>query len=192
MRDSLVLMLGMATLLATPGPTNTLLLAAGARRGMMPSLNLVAAELAGYLIAIAGWTMIGRPWIAEFPSVLLAFKLCAAAYLLWCAVRFWRPSAARFSEHDGFTAARVLRVTLLNPKALIFAFVLLADRALLPGLALFVLVAVPIALGWLFAGERLGRAAGDRLSGAAVGRIAAVGYAGFAGMLAFSAAHPSI
>lgn len=192
MRDSLFLMLGMATLLATPGPTNTLLLAAGARRGVRASLGLVVAELGAYLVAVTGWTAIGRPWIAQFPDALLAFKLAAAAYLLWCAVRFWRPGAADGPERDGFTAGRVVRVTLLNPKALILAFVLLADRALLPGLGLFVVVAVPIALAWLFAGERLGRAAGERLSGVAVARIAAVGYAGFAGMLAFSVAHPPV
>ncbi len=192
MPDSLSLVLGIATLLATPGPTNTLLLAAGAHRGMARSLDLVAAELTGYLIAITMWTMIGRPLIAQFPAVLLGFKLAAAVYLLWCAARFWRPALADRSRHGGFSAGRVLQVTLLNPKAVIVAFVLLAGRPLLPGLALFVMVAIPIALVWLFAGERLGRAAGERLSAVAVNRIAAVGYAGFAGMLALSAAHSPV
>ena len=191
MPDSLVLILGIATLLATPGPTNTLLLAAGARRGLAASLDLVAAELAGYVIAVTGWTVIGKPWIAQFPAALLAFKICGAAYLLWCAARFLRHAQTTVPD-GGFTAGRVLRVTLMNPKALILAFVLLADRSLLSGLGIFVLVAVPIALGWLLAGERLGRAAGERLSAAAVGRIAAAGYAGFAGMLAFSAAHSPV
>lgn len=191
MPDSLVLVAGIATLLATPGPTNTLLLAAGARRGVAASLDLVVAELAGYLLAVTGWTLIGRPWIAQVPAVQPAFKICGAAYLLWCAARFLRQSEVTVAN-GGYSAGRVLRVTLLNPKALIVAFVLLADRSLLAGLGTFALVAVPIALGWLFAGERLGHAAGDRLSGVAVGRIAAVGYAGFAGMLAFSAAHPTI
>lgn len=192
MPDSLVLMLAIATLLATPGPTNTLLLAAGAHRGMGRSLDLVAAELAGYLIAVTAWAVIGRPWIAQFPAILLAFKLGAAAYLLWCAARFWRPAPADLSRHGGFSVGRVLQVTLLNPKAVIVAFVLLAGRPLLSGLALFVMVAVPIALAWLFAGERLGRVAGGRLSVVAVNRIAAVGYAGFAGMLALSAAHSPV
>ena len=42
-------------ILSLPGPTNTLLAAAGLRQGVRRSLPLIAAELGGYLVSISVW-----------------------------------------------------------------------------------------------------------------------------------------
>jgi threonine/homoserine/homoserine lactone efflux protein len=48
-----LLAVGIIVVLITPGPTNTLLAAAGLRHGVRPSLPLIAGELAGYLVSIS-------------------------------------------------------------------------------------------------------------------------------------------
>ena len=50
--DVLPFVAGTVSLLAIPGPTNTLLAASGASVGWSRSLHLLAAELGGYMLAI--------------------------------------------------------------------------------------------------------------------------------------------
>ncbi|MES1149390.1 MAG: hypothetical protein ABUL53_09420, partial [Bradyrhizobium guangdongense] len=50
--DVLPFILAAASLLAIPGPTNTLLATSGAGVGVARSLPLLAAELGGYLLSI--------------------------------------------------------------------------------------------------------------------------------------------
>ncbi|SAK46672.1 putative transmembrane protein [Caballeronia hypogeia] len=55
-----LLLLGIVVILVTPGPTNTLLAAAGLRRGVKRAMPLVGAELGGYFIAISAWGYLAR------------------------------------------------------------------------------------------------------------------------------------
>ena len=48
-----VFLLSTGIVLLTPGPTNTLLAAAGLNRGAKKALPLIAFELGGYFIAIS-------------------------------------------------------------------------------------------------------------------------------------------
>ncbi|EMR4172488.1 LysE family translocator, partial [Pseudomonas aeruginosa] len=50
-----VFVLGTAAILLTPGPTNTLLAAAGLAQGFRRAAPLVGFELAGYLVGITAW-----------------------------------------------------------------------------------------------------------------------------------------
>jgi len=55
------------SLLATPGPTNTLLATSGAKVGLRRSLPLLGAELGGYLLAILLLRALIGPLMAANP-----------------------------------------------------------------------------------------------------------------------------
>lgn len=51
--------LAVLVLLLTPGPTNSLVLLAGAERGWLGALRLVPAELSGYLLTVLPLSLMG-------------------------------------------------------------------------------------------------------------------------------------
>jgi threonine/homoserine/homoserine lactone efflux protein len=157
---------GIVVVLITPGPTNTLLAAAGLRQGVQRSLPLIAAELAGYLVSISVW---GRflaqaahalPWL---PSLL---RIAAGLYIAYLAVDMWRaavalPDSAQSTPRTG--GIRTLFVaTLLNPKGLLFAGTIFPALAFTQmtayvfAMLMFACLAVPIALAWIAFGAALG------------------------------------
>ena len=69
MTDVLIFVLGALALLATPGPTNTLLATSGATRGMRPSLPLLRGETAGHLSAILILRLLVGPVVAREPLI---------------------------------------------------------------------------------------------------------------------------
>ncbi len=178
-------LLGAAALLATPGPTNTLLAASGAARGLRPSLGLLAGELAGYLAAIVVSTAAVGPMIATRPTFGLVLRLAVCLYVLYLAWVLWRESGVELADARPVTVPRVFVTTLLNPKAAIFAFALLPTTAatgrveLGPRLALLSLLIVTIGCSWIGAGAFLKRGlkrpeTGYRLGAAALVVIAAI------------------
>jgi threonine/homoserine/homoserine lactone efflux protein len=70
------------SLLATPGPTNTLLATSGAEAGWRRSVHLLAAELSGYLLAIATLQFALGPVIASLPIFGAALQAVAAVHLI--------------------------------------------------------------------------------------------------------------
>lgn len=80
MTDPLLFALAALAILATPGPTNTLLAAGAASAGFRQALPLAPAEAAGYLIAIS---VIGYglgPAVAASPLLGLALRLAVGAF----------------------------------------------------------------------------------------------------------------
>mgnify|MGYP006894100190 CR=1 FL=1 len=70
MTDPIAFVLAVIGLLATPGPTNTLLAASGAAVGFRRSLHLILAEAAGYLCSILVLAvMLGGDPMASTPGV---------------------------------------------------------------------------------------------------------------------------
>ncbi|WP_084089563.1 LysE family translocator [Andreprevotia lacus] len=185
--------LSVALLLALPGPTNTLLAAAGLRRGVRASLSLAGVELLAYAVAISAWglglTRLAQRWPA-LPGLL---RLLCAAYLLWLAWRMWRSTR---DLADGAPAApgwrALLTTTLLNPKALLFASSIFpagafADaRHYASAMLVFAVVLLPISVGWMALGASLQRA-GRHASPLRVQRGAALVLLLFASSLAWSA-----
>lgn len=154
MSDPTAFVLAVAAILATPGPTNTLLASSGARVGLRGSWGLVPAELCGYVLAIAGWGFALEPASAALPWLKPVLRLACAAYLVFVAFRLWR-SAGDMTGVAVLGPGRVFTATLLNPKALLFAvsvFPVAAFQAggvFLQAVALFAAILVPVALAWI-------------------------------------------
>lgn len=151
-----------ASILFTPGPTNTLLASSGVKVGFKKSLLLIPAEAFGYLIAITFWGLLIER-IADHASFFPAFlKLCSAAYLLYLALKLWQASfqeasltLATIRKRELFTA------TLLNPKAVLFATAVFPPVAWIdaqhyvPHMLAFLLILIPVGFFWIFIGQFL-------------------------------------
>ncbi|KAA2235001.1 lysine transporter LysE [Salinarimonas soli] len=185
----LALIFAVLALLATPGPTNTLLAASGALVGARRSLVLVPAEIAGYLTGIGALLLVVGPALAGLPPLGAALKLAAGAYLARSSFVLWRgggagPASARVAVAS---PQRVLVTTLLNPKALVFAFGIFPTVDPLTAAPLFAGLVALAALGWILVGAWLGRAAGAPGAAAGLARAAALAQGGFAAAVAGSA-----
>jgi threonine/homoserine/homoserine lactone efflux protein len=168
------LALAVLLLLLTPGPTNTLILLAGAEHGLPGAVRLIPAELAGYLLAVVPLALAGQTVLRAWPDLRLAVALLAAAWVGLLALRLWRQPPATAA---GLVSVRtVLVTTALNPKALIFGLVLLpAPGRLAETLALFAALVVLVALVWATAGSCLrDRAARPLRALGALRRLASV------------------
>jgi threonine/homoserine/homoserine lactone efflux protein len=131
----LTTLFALALLLVAPGPTNALLMAAGALHGRGKALRLLGAVIGAYLLGVGALGLLLAPVLAAEPQLAAIVKVLAAAYLTCLAVRLWRApladAAAEVSPRALFIA------TLLNPKGLIIATVVLpAGWAASPGAAL--------------------------------------------------------
>src|SRR5665213_2877257 len=92
MSNPWLFILSVLTVLATPGPTNTLLATGSALAGIRASLPLLLAELFGYLITVDLVGFLLRPLLAANPAIGVGLKIAVALYLVYAAVRLWRQS----------------------------------------------------------------------------------------------------
>ena len=162
--DILTFIASAVALLATPGPTNTLLATAGASRGARASAHLLVAELAGYVLAILALRIVLGPLLVAMPAVGYALRLAVVLYLIHLAVVLWRHGSAGDADAAPVTLRRVFVTTLFNPKAIIFAFTLLPAGGhvaeLLPFFAALGLSTAMIGGGWILLGATLRRGFG--------------------------------
>jgi threonine/homoserine/homoserine lactone efflux protein len=168
-------------LLATPGPTNTLLSLAAFWRGTLRAAPLLGAEAAGYLTVVVPIATLAAPFFASYPAALPALKLGAALWVLVLAARLWR-NAHSNSAAGAVTAAQVYATTVLNPKAPVIALVIMPHGPLfqiLPWLALFAMLTVTAGACWITAGGLLKRSPGGLAKEWLVRRTAAVCLVGF-------------
>jgi threonine/homoserine/homoserine lactone efflux protein len=160
MIDPLAFVPAVAAILATPGPTNTLLASSGAQTGFRRSLPLVPAELAGYAFAIAAWGLFLAPASNALPWLKPVLKLACAVYLVRVAWDLWR-NAGSMENYGRLGARHVFSATLLNPKALLFAVAIFPEAAFhnvdgfLQTMGVFAATIVPIALAWIGLGSTL-------------------------------------
>jgi threonine/homoserine/homoserine lactone efflux protein len=150
MNNALPFILGVLGLLAVPGPTNTLMAAAGAAMGVRRSLHLLIGELGGYAIAITLWSeLVGAAALSQ-PMIGVMAKLLAAAFLIWSAWKLWS-RAGQHTAGGAIDLQRVFLTTLINPKGLVFAFAIFPQVgfvARLPYLGIFAVLVVLTAIGW--------------------------------------------
>lgn len=147
--------LAVLALLATPGPTNTLLLIGGGERGFSRSLRLIPAELAGYFVTVLPLALAGGQILAAFPVLKTAVALLAGVWVARLALRLWHlPSEG--SALNTVTARTVFTTTILNPKGLIFGLVLVPSQTdLIQHLSVFAVLVVSVAAGWAALGACL-------------------------------------
>lgn len=183
MMTSFELTLAILALLVTPGPTNSLMLLAGAERGMARAARLIPVELAGYLLTAVPLTLIGQSALAAWPDLRLAVALAAAAWVAVLALRLWRLPLQ--SERSAVGARALFVTTALNPKALILGLVLLpSDSGLTANLALFAGLVIAVALLWAGLGAALGgKSSGQPRAVFVLRRLASVFLAGMAVLL---------
>lgn len=175
-------------LLLTPGPTNTLMALAGYSRGIVRALPLILSEITGYLAVIIPVAVLAAPFLEAHPHLLLSAKICASLWVLFLSYRLWFKPAVQAKEKD-VTGTDILVTTMLNPKALIIAVVIMPHghlAQLLPWLALFTALVILAASGWISLGHHIARHKTVFLKPEAIQRIAASCLFLFAALLATS------
>jgi threonine/homoserine/homoserine lactone efflux protein len=177
-------------LLLTPGPTNTLLAVAGAGRGLRPSLPLMLAELLGYLLSIHVLVYGIGPFVQAVPIAQTVMRLACALCLLALAIALWRSNAPLVTKQV-INPGRVFTVTLLNPKALVFAFVVLPGLpgrwlALAPYLAGLSVMILGASLVWISFGAAISNGRIVRVSPQAIRKTGAAILLLFAVLIAAS------
>lgn len=181
MTDPLAFVLAAFALLAAPGPTNTLLATSGAAAGLQRSLHLIVAMVAGYLISTVAIALVVAPLVRTSSTLDIALRIGCGAYLLYAAWRLWQEGATSLASAEPVKFRRVLVATLLNPKSIIFSYVIVPHLALsrlaeaAPYLSGLAALAVIVGASWIGIGAAVRAGGGD-----AIGRQ---GYARRAGAL---------
>jgi threonine/homoserine/homoserine lactone efflux protein len=186
---TLAQILAVAALLIVPGPTNILLAAGGAARGVRAGLPLGLAAAFGYLVSVTLLATLASPALATSHALPAFLKAAATVWLLVCAWRLWRHPASLATAHAPVGAMGVFMTTVLNPKALVFAFALApAEPAGLPGfLAAVATLTLVSCLAWAGLGALAARGLAGRVTMRGLSKGGAVVLTGFAAALGVSA-----
>ena len=75
------LTLAVLALLLTPGPTNSLMLLAGAERGLTGAARLIPTELAGYFLTVLPLALAGTTVLADHQGFRSGLTLAAAVWV---------------------------------------------------------------------------------------------------------------
>lgn len=180
-----------ALLLATPGPTNTLLTLSGVTVGFRRSTPLVIAEVLGYTISVSVLYFILRPLAATAPMVDLTLRAACGVYLAYAAFALWCKGSSTTRGVATVTFQRLFVATLLNPKGGVIAFLLMPLATTTPHhyfAAVWGLILIA-GTAWISAGAAFGGAA-PRTAGIAcrAGALALFAFSSLA--LASAAANP--
>ena len=184
MTDPVQFILAVVLLLATPGPTNTVMATGGAVNRGEPPWPFMLAELGGYLAIVFTSRLALLPLIDVHPAAGVVLKCLVVAYLVLTAVKLWRTRPAADPTVGRISARMVFVTTFLNPKGLVFAVAVIPrdSPALLAYFLAFGALVLVIGLGWFIAGRTLGVLSGSRA--AALPRLSAAALIGFAVYLA--------
>ena len=173
----------------TPGPSNVMVLAAGARTGLLGGLPCLAGVVAGMALLIGAAALGLGGVITALPGALVLLRWGGAALLLWLAWKIaFAPPMAAGARTDPVGFWRAFAFQWVNPKSWIVGASAAATygaaagatapgRALLMS-ALFTAAAAPSCLLWLAFGSTLQRALADarraRVFNAVMGGLLAV------------------
>jgi threonine/homoserine/homoserine lactone efflux protein len=183
MTNPVLFALAVLSILGIPGPTNTLLATAGAMGGVRRSLPLIPAEASSYLTTILTLGLLLKPIVLGVPYLAVMLQAAVGIYLLMLALQLWRSGARMLLvRRAAITPTQVFVTTLLNPKGIVFALVVIPFSAprVWPYLFSFVLLCVAASMSWITVGAILGRIAGGRGWAEMVPRVGAAAVGAFA------------
>ena len=106
------------TVLAIPGPTNSLLFVSGVSRGFQASLKLIVAEVGAYLISHSVLISALKPVTSAYPAMPQLLRVACSIALVYVAVKLWQSGAPAAPAAHPITVHRVFLTTLMNPKVL--------------------------------------------------------------------------
>ena len=144
-------------LLVMPGPTNTLLATSGATVGFQRSTPLLLGEIAGYAVTILLIEFVLGPSLSGAHPTASILRGAAGAYLMLLSIKLW---TTPFQLARAVISLRqVFVTTLLNPKALVFALVIIPFGSPHASLyfAAFAAMVPSVGVVWIFAGSLLVR-----------------------------------
>ncbi|HET8722186.1 MAG TPA: LysE family transporter [Nitrospira sp.] len=153
-----IFLLEVFAVLAVPGPTNSLLFVSGVTRGLRNTLALILAELGAYLISIAFLVCVAVPAARLHSTVGQLLRIVCSLYLAQMALWLWRWEDHGVVASHPITFHRVFTTTLVNPKTLVFAFVIFPTVGLVeivPYFISFSAVCIGAACGWIAGGALL-------------------------------------
>ena len=168
------LSLAVLLLLLTPGPSNSLMLVAGAERGWARAMRRGPAELAGYLLSVVPLAFAGAAVLEGQDMLRSLVTVAAGTWVAVLAARLWRlPDTG--AAGPAVDARALFVTTALNPKALIFGLVLIPspDRTAM-NLVLFAGLVVLVAAIWAAFGAALRQGPGQPRALFVLRRLASV------------------
>jgi threonine/homoserine/homoserine lactone efflux protein len=186
MTDPVLFALAVLFVLATPGPTNTLLATAAATAKFKNCSALILAEAMGYTISVGILLLLVRPITDTFAAIAVVLRIISTCYLIYLAWTLWRSGEP--SSKGPVRFRYVFVTTLLNPKAVVFAFLIFPGPSspewlLVRSAALFIAIILICSTGWLTVGAVIRQHAGSLVVARSIGKGAAVVLGCFAAIM---------
>lgn len=169
----------------SPGPNNTLLLASGVNFGFRRTVPHVVGTIVGIGLLVAIAATGEGVLVTAVPSVKMALKLIASAYLVYLAVRLMGGVTLHATPtQKPFTVVRATAFQFVNPKGWVFALALVSAFATADGsgivswiapIAVVLVVVGVTATVWALGGTASRRALADdrarRVAGIVLGAL---------------------
>lgn len=156
MANPLLFVTSVVILLIMPGPTNALLATSGATVGFRRSMPLLLGELSGYIVSIVLIQFVLGPAMSRAPSTALIWRVAAGAYLMALSIKLW--TTPFVLARAVVSLRQVFVTTLLNPKAFVFALVIIPFASpYAASFSLFMATVPVIGTLWIAFGTFLGR-----------------------------------
>lgn len=164
----------------SPGLCMTLAMSLGISIGVRRTLWMMLGELAGIALVGAAAMLGVAALLLGAPAVFTAFKLGAAAYLVWTAWRLWNAPAAALASTAAASpralCAQGFVTAVANPKAWAFMMALLppfidTNTALAPQMGALLAIMVTIEFACLLIYAQGGRSLSELLLRRGQGRL---------------------